>query len=343
MNSSLPLKRLTQDEIQSLNLLFLARFAPEEGAPPPSTNTKGGVFPIYHHELYNILKSLGVKVTSCNDFNEFIKISKEYNYIFTVFNRAPMRNPEVFISSMCEFFEIPYLGAPPNLRALAEDKYLTKALANSFEIPTLPGWTFRNLDEIQCPKNFTGPYFIKPRFGAASEEISEESIQDTWDGAQLQVAEMIKKGKECLIEQYLPGTDVTVPVLGGKSPIILPCAEEISPSRHGVATQKDKRFQKVNQGRQRKILEDKFLVKKINEYVSRLWNHLMPFDYLRFDFRLSNNRKELFLMEINIACCLWSRSSIPQSAKHINISHADVINHIISHSLRRQSKSIKVI
>ena len=343
MELSLPLNRLTNNEIESLNMLFLARFAPEKGQAPPSTNTKGGVFPIYHYELYKAIKSLGLKVTPCNDFAKFLKIAQQFNYIFTVFNRAPMRNPEIFISSMCEYLEIPYLGAPPNLRALAEDKYLTKALARSLNIPTLPGWTFRDPENIQAPNNFSGPYFIKPRFGAASEEISDESIQDKWDGTLPKIVEMLKKGKECLVEQYMLGTDVTVPVLGGNPPLILPCAEEISPSHHGVATQKDKRFQQADKGRQRKILEDQSIIAKANEYISRLWNHVMPFDYLRVDFKLSKDRQELFLMEINIACCLWSRSSIPQSASHINISHADVINHIISHSLRRQTESMKVV
>lgn len=38
----------------------------------------------------------------------------------------PFRNSEIFISSVAEYYKIAYLGARPNIRALAEDKHLSK-------------------------------------------------------------------------------------------------------------------------------------------------------------------------------------------------------------------------
>lgn len=56
------------------------------------------------------------------------------DYVFSLMNRFAMSRPEIFISSYCEFIQIPYLGAPPNIRAIAEDKLLTKMVFRSLEL-----------------------------------------------------------------------------------------------------------------------------------------------------------------------------------------------------------------
>lgn len=53
------------------------------------------------------------------------------DYVFSLMNRFGMSKPEIFISSYCEFIQVPYLGAPPNIRAIAEDKLLTKLVFRS--------------------------------------------------------------------------------------------------------------------------------------------------------------------------------------------------------------------
>lgn len=56
------------------------------------------------------------------------------DYVFSLMNRFAMSRPEIFISSYCEFIQVPYLGAPPNIRAIAEDKFLTKMVFRSLEL-----------------------------------------------------------------------------------------------------------------------------------------------------------------------------------------------------------------
>ena len=56
--SSVP-QKLTSQEIDSLNILYLAPYAPEKGATePPSLHPEFGVAPRYNFELYKILGEL---------------------------------------------------------------------------------------------------------------------------------------------------------------------------------------------------------------------------------------------------------------------------------------------
>lgn len=330
------LLRLGNRDIKELNILFLARFAPSpDASKPPGVHPSGGVFSVYHYELYNTLQSLGITTTPCKDIDQFIDQAPEFNYIFSVFNRIPScRNGEVLISSICEYHSIPYLGAPPNIRALAEDKFFTKKIARSLGIPVLAGRVYQNEGDTEKSPDFPGPYFIKPRFGAASEEITPDSFQLDWPGARKQVLAILHKNKECLVEQGISGTDITVPVLGGDPPLILPCTEEISEIPHGISTFRQKRqFEKK---RRRVIFEDKKLGDEIQEKVALLCEYVKPFDYMRVDFRLDRERC-FYLLEFNICCNLGAYAAIAQSASHIGLNQAEVVNHLLSYSLARQS------
>jgi len=331
-----PLVRLTDAQIASANILFLARFAPPPASEPPPPHPDHGIFPRYNYELYQTLCSLGLRVTPCDDLAKFLATASSYNYVFTIYNRAPLRNCEVFVPTLCEYFHLPYLGAPPNIRALAEDKYLTKILAASVGIPVAPGRVYRDLDETRQAPDFAGPYFVKPRFGASSEEVSADSVQPNWDNTRARVIDLIERGKECLVERCIAGTDVTVPVLGGHPPIVLPCGQEISELLYGVATYRQKRL--LEAGRSRRLLDDSTLCTQLADYSRTLCEQVRPFDYLRVDFRLEAESQKPYLLEFNVACNLGSHAAIAQAAEHIGIGYPDLIGHVLGYSLQRQSK-----
>ena len=331
------LHQLTDSEIASLNILYLAPFAPDKNAKkPPPMHQHVGVVPRYNFELYKVLQSLGLRVTPCNDLSYFIRNAKNYNYIFTIYNRADFRNSEIFVSSICEYFKIPYLGAPPNLRAVAEDKYIGKLLADSIEIPTGPGKIFRNHNDTKEKPVFPGPYFIKPRFGAASEEISDKSFQDSWENALPKVIEVLDKGKECIIEPGIEGLDITVPVLGGDPPIVLPSVQDISDLSYGIVTHLQKR--QLEKVAKRGIFQDKVVSQRLEKYALCLSEQLKPFDFLRIDFRLEKKSGKLYFLEVGFGCNLSSFSAFTISANHIKATQKELINHILSYSLRRQQR-----
>lgn len=329
------LQQLSPAQLDSLKVLFLASRAPHSDIIPP-LDQEIGVHPRYNYELFKVIQSLGLNVTASDNLPEFLEVASQYDYIFTILNRAPFRNSEVFVSTLCEYFHRPYLGAPPNIRALAEDKYFTKLLAQTLHIPTTPSKIYQHSVDLESAPEFAGPYFIKPRFGAASEDISVDSIQDLWTDARLRVAAMLQQDKACLVERCVAGTDITVPILGGSPPIILPPAEEISDLPFGISTFRQKRL--LDHGRQRGILQEAELNARLREYAQRFYPHVSPFDYIRMDFRLDTHRQQLFLLEFNLGCNLGSHAAIAQSAHHCGISQAELINHLISYSLQRQTK-----
>jgi len=330
------LLRLTDAEIRALRVVFAAPFAPEIGAaPPPAMDPVAGVKPKYHYEVDRAMREIGLAVAPCRLLDDLPAACADANFVFSLYSRAAFRNCEVYVATVCERAGIAHMGAPPNIRALAEDKLLTKLVAAHLGIPVPPGRAYVDAAATEEPPGFDGPYFVKYRFGATSEGISEDCICETWPEARARALLLLSENKEPLVERLVPGTDVTVPVLGGHPPVILPAAEEISELRYGISTFRQKRLFERN--RRREMIEDPLLLARIDTLVRRLFPHVDPFDYIRIDFRRQRDTGELQLIEFNIGCNIGSHAAIMQAAAHVGLPQRAVIEHVIAHSVRRQS------
>ncbi len=335
---NLRLLRLSPEEKKALRVIFLAKQAPltVEG-PRPEIHERFGVEPRYNHEIFSVLRDMGIDCVPCRSLDAFPGLARDAHFVFTLFNRAEFRNGEIFVSLECERLGIPYLGAPPNVRAIAEDKSFAKHLACSIGLKTAPWKTYGAHSKL-APPTFAGPYFVKPRFGAASDSIELDSIQDEWSGLKIKIESLLAQGKDAIVEQCISGTDLTVPVLGGEDPIILDVVEEVSDLPSGICTYRQKRL--LDKGRFRRILDNPAVTKEVIAGVERLCAQVRPFDYLRVDFHLCTKTQTPFFLEFNIGCNLGSHAGIMFAATNRGVEQKHLIEHILAYSLRRQGNSV---
>ena len=116
-------------EPKDIRILYLAHYAPATPDAPLPTGVRDLVYAEYHFKVFQILKKVFPLTVSCCDPGIMLHSDLSVDYIFSLYNRMPFRNSEVFVSSVAEYHNIPYLGARPNIRALAEDKHLAKMMA----------------------------------------------------------------------------------------------------------------------------------------------------------------------------------------------------------------------
>src|SRR5205085_3789410 len=103
----------------SVTVLFMAQYAPDAPDYAEKPFAKDGGYPEYHFKTYDRLKRLGYRVLSTSKPYAIVHAAGMADYVFSLFNRMPVRNSEVFVSAYCEFLGLPYLGAAPNVRATA--------------------------------------------------------------------------------------------------------------------------------------------------------------------------------------------------------------------------------
>jgi len=326
-----PLFKFDKKKYENLKVLFIANDAPASSNHEelPHHYHTG-----YHAEIFQILKSIGANVWSSRDVNDLVHLGKNFDYVFTLLNRMDFFNSEIFVSSFCEYAGLKYLGAKPNIRALAEDKHLTKIIARQLNIPTSDWVLYRFGDPVDTPPPFDPPYFVKWRFGASSVGVNPESCTSNWLETKARIQWFHLQKKDVLVERLLLGDIITVPVINSLSPIFLPAVISRSDKSYGIITYEQSR--KLEGGLTRDILSDALITEQLNRYASLLWESIRPVDYIRIDFRVNAEDKVPQLLEFNICCNISRGSAITLAANARGISHALLVSHILSVSLNRQ-------
>lgn len=119
------------------------------------------------------------------------------------------------MQSMLEILKLPYIGSGILASALGMDKVVSKKLFEKEGIPVPKTFSENNV-------NF--PCVVKPVNGGSSIGVS---ILENKDQKALKraIAFALKEDKNVLIEEYVPGTEITVGVLGNKELQVLPVVE----------------------------------------------------------------------------------------------------------------------
>jgi D-alanine-D-alanine ligase len=319
---------------ENLRILFIAPYAPDGPGYAQHAYTEDGTYPEYHYEIYKRLGRLGFQVESASKPYAVSQASGAVDFVFSLFNRFPIRNPEVFVSAVCEYFDIPYLGAPPNVRAVAEDKYVSKLVAHSLGIPVPKGTVYyRHLTPLKKPP-FSGPYFIKDRFGAGSEGITSENMQSDWRDARAVVETIWDRGTDAMIEEFIPGIDLTVPVVGDTMPRTLGLFHPLSDKEGSILTEELKLTDHLGY----RIIESSDVSPLIAADIGGLCQALGPIDYFRIDYRFDPVTGERRMLELNVCCYIGEAGPFGIGAEKIVKSADDLLAHIVAFSVARQSR-----
>ena len=118
------------------------------------------------------------------------------------------------VQGLLELADIPYIGAGVTASALCMDKDLFKAVLRDRAIPVASSVTLRTGDPVQNP--FGYPVFVKPARLGSSVGISKAATAGELDRA---VALARRHDDKVLVEEFQPGVEVEVGVLGNRRPI----------------------------------------------------------------------------------------------------------------------------
>jgi D-alanine-D-alanine ligase len=156
---------------------------------------------------------------------------------------------------------------------------------------------------------------------------------DDWAGIKVQIEERHAEGHDALVEPFLSGIDVELPVIGGSNTQFLPLMKfEHDPDV--LRTYAEKRGFEVSTA---KLIQemDPDLIAKVHDLTARLIPELAPFDYGRFEFRLNPATGEINFLEVNLQCNLWSKRVIGQAALLAGVSYPELVETILAGSMAR--------
>jgi D-alanine-D-alanine ligase len=322
---------IPEEAKEKLRIQFIAKHALWEGGLHP----EDGNHAPYHLEVREILQGLGLKQLSLANSYDALFEKPDVDFVFPLLNRGGFLNSEMMLPLLCTRHGIPFLGASPILRGMADDKHLTKMAAHARGIPTAPWAIYRRgapVHRARCPAGER--LVIKPNASSAS-----WGVQDAhdWAGVEAAVADIHSQGHDAIVEPFLNGSDVEVPVITiGGEPAIMPMMlfEQTDPTH--LRTYYEKR-DLVDRSQKYRLVpfDGDDLVRTITDYTSNIAEELRPFDYGRFEFRVDLETGRVDFLEVNLQANLWSKKVFGRSAERAGLSQSQLIETILCESLGR--------
>lgn len=234
---------------------------------------------------------------------------------------------EVPIQGVLDIMNIPYNGSGPLATSLCLDKTKTKELMNIYKILT-PNYVaikiHKQEEEIKKALKLKFPLIVKPNSLGSSVGLSLVKKSKDLSNA---VMNAFKYSDLVLVEEYIKGTEITIPVLGET---IFPVVEIISSS--GIYDE----FAKKNFRASYKPMKNTNpqVNSKIKKTVTTLKTIFNLENIWRVDGILSNN--DLYILEINTLPYLGSPYGVmATSFGAINLSHYDFLEKIIFEKLKK--------
>lgn len=229
------------------------------------------------------------------------------------------------VQSVLETRDIPYSGCGPLSSAMCMDKNISKKICKVSGIPTADWITVKSIDEIDYDRieEMGYPVFVKPNSGGSS--VATFMIKEK-AGIEDAVRQGLEVDTEVMIEQYLPGEEYTSFILDG----------EVFPTVSIKSEQEffdfEAKYSSDNGATEEVVYLEESLQNQLNEYSKMCWNAFNCKAYVRVDFIISNGVP--YVLELNTLPGLTATSLIPRSAAARGITYAQLLDKLISCSLK---------
>ena len=237
------------------------------------------------------------------------------------------------IQGLLEYMQIPYTGPGVAASVICMDKILTKEVlvANGINTPKFliyDKYTVDTLDVDKIVADLGLPIVIKAACQGSS--IGVEIIYDKNEIKQ-SVERNLTFDNRVLLEQYVEGTEVTVPILGNEDLTVLPIIEIVSDNKFYD-------FQsKYTPGKSKHIIPANITDYEkncIEQEAKRAYKCVGCTGLSRIDFIIDKNGTP-FVIEINTIPGMTETSLFPDAAKHIGLSLPDLVSKIINLAFKK--------
>ncbi len=268
--------------------------------------------------------------TCLSDLLEAIKAQKA-DMLFNGLHGGAGENGK--LAAALEMAGIHFTGSSYKASCVAMDKYISKLIVAAEGLPCPKHILLRGnlLEDYNDPVDLAGitrslglPLIVKPNDSGSS--VGIRIVHEVGD-LKAAVEDAFKHCDSVLLEEYIPGRELTVSILGGKAlPVV-----EIRPVKGWYDY-----HNKYTEGSTEYLAPapiPESLAQLLQLYAERAFAALSCSVYGRVDFRLDQDKA--FFLEVNTLPGMTPLSLTPMAAKAAGLSFSDLLQEIIKLSLSR--------
>ena len=254
---------------------------------------------------------------------------------------------EAQIPAMLDMLLIPYTGSDPLTLATCLDKARTKEILSYHKILN-PKFLLVDMPEQVKVQDFNYPLMVKPVSEGSSKGIFTSSFAKDLSELMSEVKRILGEyGQPALIEEFLPGREFTVAIIGnGKEAEVLPIVEiKYNDFPEGFIPIYSYEAKWILDTKENPLEVfscpakiDKGLEEKIKSIALRTYNILRCRDWSRIDIRLDKNG-EPNIIEVNplpgILPNVEENSCFPKAARAAGLDYTAMINKVLFAAAKR--------
>ncbi len=288
--------------------------------------------------LDNAIQSLGYqtdRIGNARCLCSRLAAGEKWELVFNIAEGLNGRSREAQVPCLLEMYGIGYTFSDPLVCAITLDKSFAKRMVRDAGIPTAKFKIIEDIIELDhIPLEY--PLFAKPVAEGTGKGISRKSLIES-PAQMTDVCEYLlsRFSQPVLIEEFLPGQEFTVGILGNGNKAYVLGIMEIRMANDGNGiysyTAKEQCEKLVNYLPYRKCP----FYRKLEQLSLKAYRVLQCSDAARVDFRCDREGTPCFL-EINPLPGLHpTHSDLPMIATQEGMSYAELIDAIIKNALSR--------
>ena len=280
------------------------------------------------------------------DVNEFLYNIREHknDVIFPMKYGRNTPDSKSIIPSICEGANLRYVGADDYAHMICNDKYNAKLFAREFGIKTAPCILIRDFNNPNQIKKelqlFSLPLVIKPNYGGGSTGISANNICFDYSSAYDLSFKLFEFHQmPILVEQYIPGQEVELVLVGNKNQILFSHEVQLIMNNHDY-------FETEIWGFETKKIDDSNIDFKMSSYIPendkqnihKLFRSFDKIEFMRVDGRFYNG--EFYLIELSPDCYLGDDCAFYYAFENNGYTLSQMFEFLINNGLNHYQQQI---
>jgi D-alanine-D-alanine ligase len=270
-----------------------------------------------------------------------------------IFNNAEGRRGrtrEAFYPALFEELGFPYTGSDAYVLTVTLDKWLTKLVLSQRGIDTPRGRlvTPEEFKRLKDPGSLglAFPVIVKPNYEGSSKGIVDEAVvRDPKTLSEVLPRALRAYPTGVLVEEFIAGTDVTVPFLEGRGDegVLLPVDYVVDPSAKSRFNLYDYRLKSAEANMvQVRCPPDlpRDVTSRLQAIAKQATRVLGIRDVGRVDFRLGEDGR-IYLLEVNALPSLEHGASLFAASGREALTYDETLQSIVESAARRQGLVVK--
>ncbi len=252
------------------------------------------------------------------------------------------RRMDMHIVAFLEMLGVPYTGTGPEGMMLCRDKGLCKRLLLHHRV-RVPDFVILPPGRLRVPRALSYPAVVKPALEDGSDGISRASLVRSEEELRQRAGQLHERmGQPVICEEFIPGRELYVTLLGNRRLLVLPArevrfgrtADDGGPLIATARVKRDPAYREKWGIRYEDALLDADTNARLARLCRRIFRVLQVRDYARIDVRLREDGEAVFL-EANANPDLTMGDEVSESAVRAGLSYDALIARLVRTALRR--------